>query len=86
MLMSQRNTGDAPEGGQDLGHDAVVEDLRLAGAGGGDRLDLGVVGLLDRLVEQLADEADRAEADGEDAGEQAGAEDGSPAAAPRSAS
>ena len=54
-----------------------------ARAGGADGLDLALVDLLDRLVEQLADEADGAQRDGDDAGQHAGTEDRSPAAAPQ---
>jgi hypothetical protein len=75
MLMSQRNTVMPGEGRQDLRHDAVVDHLRAGGAGGAIASTCVGVDLLDRLVEQLADEADRAQRDGDDAGQHAGPED-----------
>jgi hypothetical protein len=65
--------GDAGKGGGDLQDHAKVHHLEARGAGGADRLYLRLIDLLDRLVEQLADEADGPQRDGDDAGEQPGA-------------
>src|SRR3546814_5814052 len=54
---------DAGEGRHDLRHDAVGHNLRTGSAGGPDRFDLALIDLLDRLVEQLGAEADRAQPD-----------------------
>ena len=71
MLMSQRNTEMPAKAGMHLRHDAVSRHLRAARAGRAHRLDLALVDLLDRLVQQLGAEADRAQPDREDAGEHA---------------
>src|SRR5262249_28819063 len=61
---------------QNLRHDTVRRDLRAARAGCAHRLDLGLVDLLDRFVEQLGAETDRAQPDRQDPGEHARPDDG----------
>ena len=50
--------------------------LRAGSAGRAHRLDLPLVDLLDRLVQKLGAEADRAQRDGDDAGEHARPDNG----------
>ena len=53
MLMSQRKTAIPAKAGRICGTDPIGHDLPAAGAGCGNRLDLGVVDFLDRFIEEL---------------------------------